>query len=283
MASTIRLSTSSAFTRRSALTWLLVLNGLMFVALRVFAAIGVLSGREGWGETAVSAVSLPQLPGLLLERPWTLITYMVTQYDPFHLMFNMLWLAWFGILVQLTLGNRRMILFYIAGGVAGAVAYMLWAALTSGVSHAGGLTGASASVISVAVAIAIIKPDYKVGLIFFGSVKLKWVAAIMMVISIVLFSGYNGGTDAAHFGGALAGVTCGFVLRTRNVNSYKPKPFIKEDGTDVVRGEMPSGCDDVELLDSLLDKIRRSGFESLSPDEKTILFDLSNRLGKTNS
>lgn len=278
MVSTI--NPSSAFSRRSALTWLLALNGLMFLVLRVIAAAGVVTGHDGWGDAAVSAVSLPHSVGGILAKPWTAVTYMFTQYEPLHLMFNMLWLAWFGILVQLTLGNRRMIAFYGAGGLAGAAAYLICCAFTASFAPSAGLAGSSAAVISVATAIAVIEPDRRIGLIFFGSVRLKWVTAIMIFISVLLFSGYNAGTDAAHLGGALAGVGCGLMVRLRRRRRvYVPRPFVPATKPCAEAVAMS----DTETLDMLLDKIRRSGFNSLDSDERQTLFNLSQRLKNTDS
>ncbi len=277
MASTTDIS--RAFTGRTALTWLLAVNGLMFIALRLIAAVGVLSGHAAWGDVAVKSVSLPPQPGEVLAHPWTLLTYMVSQYDPMHLMFNMLWLAWFGILVQLTLGNRRLLAFYGAGGLTGAVAYMLWAAFASVPVVSAGLAGSSAAVIAVAVAIAVIKPDHRVGLIFIGPVKLKWVTVIMLAISALMFTGYNGGTDAAHLGGAVAGVICGFVCRAHKKRNFVARPFIP--GRPSTAAESAAKLSDTETLDLLLDKIRRSGFNSLTAEEKTTLFELSDRLKNT--
>ncbi len=278
MASTIETNRyASAFTRRTVLTWLLAANGIVFLALRIVAAIGVLTGHGGWGDAAISAVSLPSLPAELLSHPWTLLTYMVSQYDPLHLMFNMLWLAWFGILVQLTLGNRRLLAFYCAGGLAGAAAYMLWTVFAAGTATSAGLAGSSAAVISVAVAIAVIEPDHRVGLLFIGPVKLKWVTVIMIAISALLFSGYSGGTDAAHIGGAVAGAVCGVLCRVRRRNRFVARPFIPR-VPEPAPSSTPVRPTDTEALDFLLDKIRRSGFNSLSATEKTTLFDLSAKL-----
>ena len=102
----------------------------------------------------------------------------------------------------------------------------------------------------------------------------------MIFISVLLFSGYNAGTDAAHLGGALAGVGCGLMVRLRRRRRVSvPRPFVPAAKT----GAEAVVMSDTETLDMLLDKIRRSGFNSLDSDERQTLFNLSQRLKNTDS
>lgn len=275
-----------AFSRRSALLWLLVANCAIFVLLRLTAAAGLLTDHAAWGPEAVEALSLPDAMSDVAARPWSVLTYMFAQYDAAHLMFNMLWLAWFGIFVQCDRGGRQLALMYLAGGSGGALAYELWAmSAAAGSVAGGGLIGASASVMSVAVAITIIEPSRKMNLLFIGTVSLKWVAAAMIVIAVLFFSGYHAGSDAAHAGGAAAGIVYGLCVRyiqsRRTRQSARPVAAAKEPAAKKPESGSPATTDnltDTELLDSLLDKIRRSGYDSLSADERATLFNLSQRI-----
>ncbi len=273
----------SAYSRRSALSWLLVANAAVFVVLRLIAVAGVLSGNADWSSEAIAAASLPGSLSGLLARPWTLVTYMIAQYDPLHLMMNMLFLAWFGLYVQLDCGSRRLLAIYGAGGLAGALAYMVWSAVAVSDAPAG-LIGSSASVIAVAVAIAVIEPERPVGLLFFGHLKMKWVAAIMIVVTVLFLSGYHAGSDAAHIGGAVAGMACGALMRRRKP-SLAPAVTLPSnvtgDSVPAVEESRPS-MTDTEALDSLLDKIRRSGYDSLSSVERMELFNISRRMNGNN-
>lgn len=263
-----------AFSRRSALLWLLLLNVALFVALRLVAAAEAIAGVEGWLDTAITAVSLPTSPMRLIASPWTLLSYMFAQFDVNHLLFNMLWLAWFGLFMQNDFGNRRTVAAYFTGGFAGAVTYVLWSILSPEASVAStGLIGSSAAVISVALAVAVAEPSRPIEVLFFGNVKLKWVAVVMTAIALIWFSGYNHGSDMAHAGGALTGVALGLYLR-RNVGSASECVQFNMD-----EDEKNDPADDVQL-DNLLDKIRCSGYDSLSVEERAKLFELSQRIKK---
>lgn len=277
MANTIDVRNMSAYNFRSALMWIVVANVLIFVGLRVVAAAGMLSGHEGWVDSLLPLLSVPaSLPDLLRE-PWTLLTYMFSQYDLSHLFFNMMWLAWFGMFMQTVCGSAMLSGVYLAGGLGGAAAFLTWSATSQPAMVSAGLLGASASVMAVAVAITIIEPDRPVWLFWF-SLELKWVAAIMIAISLLCFSGYHAGSDAAHLGGALMGVLCGVYYRLR-VKKRSAQPLtVPSDSSQ--RSTEQHTLTDAELLDELLDKIRRSGYDSLTPQERATLFSLSQRIKK---
>ena len=278
MALTIDPRISDSFGRRSALIWLLGANVAVFVALRIVAIVGVFSaGSENIAHT-IEYLTLPAYPSEAVTRPWSWITYMFTQYDPSHLIFNMLWLAWFGMLMHRRCGNRVLLAAYFTGGIAGGGAFLIWSVATGAI--ASGLIGASAAVMSVAVAIAFMAPDMRLNLLFFGWARLKWVAAVMLAIAVICYSGYHPGSDAAHAGGVLAGMIFGISYRLLSRRYNKPQEPTRP---LTVATPLPhhNGLTDHELLDSLLDKIRRSGYDSLSVPEKTTLDALSQRLKKS--
>lgn len=283
MARTIDQSLARAsFSARSALTWLLTFNAAIFVALRSVAAVGTLSSHGAeWGASAVETLSLPASAHEALLRPWTWATYMFAQYDPSHLLFNMLWLAWFGMLFHERCGNRALITAYVAGGITGGAIFLLRYALLPISPLPSGLIGASAAVMSVAAAITVIEPDRRVELLFVGSVRLKWIAAAMIAIAIICFSGYHAGSDSAHAGGLIAGALFGLVYRRRKADSDTASTIAEATPTKAPRIIQPASdteMTDTELLDSLLDKIRRSGYDSLTPTERTSLHAVSRRI-----
>lgn len=269
MAVTIDRRYAGAFSRRSALMWLLLINVAIFVALRLAAVVGVVSGDASIGEAALAFVSLPDAPAGLSGSPLSPVLYMFAQYDPSHLLFNCLWLAWAGMVAWPVFGNRVLTAVYLAGGVGGILGFWIYNALSS--ASGAGLLGASAAVIAVAVAVTVVCPDKRMNIIFLPPVRLKWVTIAMLAMTVLIFSGHNPGGDAAHIGGAVAGLGCGIWLRRR---SAAPKIVLSAAGTP----DAATALTDREQLDMLLDKIRRSGYESLSPAERMILFNLSKRL-----
>lgn len=223
--------------------WLIVANVVLYLAYLTAYWCG---HAEQWQ----AVLSLPSDFDALMQRVWTPISYMFVQYNFTHLLFNMLWL-WAGVLIARRLGGQRWILpVYIAGGLCGALFFLITSAVTGG-AHM--LVGSSASVIALMAYCTAKAPDYKISLYGF-SVRLIWVGVFL---TLLLFLG-NTGVCAlmAHLGGLLAGVMAGLIKKR-------------------VPHEHPV---DPSRLDALLDKVRLSGYESLSAKEKDELQRISKKL-----
>ena len=105
----------------------------------------------------------------LLVRPWTIITYMFVHKDIWHILFNMLWLYWFGTIFLEYLDQRKLVAVYLLGGISGAVVYILSFNIFpafAGIVAESVAIGASASVMAIVIAIAAYVPDYTVHLFF---------------------------------------------------------------------------------------------------------------------
>lgn len=149
--------------------------------------------------------------GTFITRPWSLFTYMFVHSfsDFFHIIFNMLILYWFGRIFQEFLGNRKLLVTYLLGGLSGGLLYLMMFQLPyfqPMVNHGTFLVGASAGVLAVLVAAATLVPDYEIRLIFFGSVKIKYVALFLVLMDLLMITGSNGGGHIAHLGGAIWGM-----------------------------------------------------------------------------
>lgn len=289
------------YTTGSMLIKLIFINIGVFLLLRIGALVCALSGiPEAWW---LHWVELPSDPATLARMPWTVVTYMFSQYDVLHILFNMLWFYWFGQIFMLTDTSRRLVALYIYGGVAGALAFLGVYNLLPAFSHtAGWLIGSSASVIAIVTATAIAHPDYKVGLLFLGEVSLKWIAIATIGIDLISMGGTNAGGHVAHLGGAAMGAVYGCMLRngrdiTRpfnrlldriaNIFSRPKQPrqrqysrsdyHYRPSGNSRPRESAQSAND---TLDEILDKIRKSGYTSLSADEKRRLFEASKKADK---
>ncbi len=224
--------------------------------------------------------------GLLL-RPWTLLTYAFTHYSIMHILGNLLGLYWFGRIIEDLLGNSKLIGLYFWGAIAGALAYLATLQIFPG---SPGLIGASASVFAIVVGAATYFPNNEIRLMFIGRVKIIWIAAIYLLISIVgVLGNKNFGGNMAHLGGALAGYI--FIVLLKNGYDgarpimatldffgrlFKRKPKIKvsykRNGSSRQAGAATASQ---EEIDRILDKISHSGYESLSKDEKQKLFHAS--------
>lgn len=225
-------------------------------------------------------LTLPSYFPLFLTRPWTLATYMGVHFDVLHMLFNVLWLYWFGRILLLTLFDRHLLLAFIGGGLAGGVFFLASAALGYG---SGWLCGCSAAVIAVMCVAAIRLPDHPVNLFLIGEVRLKWIAVVCCLLTFI----GGGGNQAAHIGGLIWGVTLGFLLR-KGIDPAKWLPSFRRNENGFASNRKPDRMvrvlkqhqTDMERLDSLLDKIKLSGYESLSRKERKELNELSARLKK---
>lgn len=282
------------------LTRLIFVNVAVFIVLRMVAIIITLSG----GDADSIWIKWFELPSDLLElfhRPWTVVTYMFTQYGVFHLLFNILWLYWFGRFFLYGNTPKQLFALYIYGGLGGAVLYLAAFNCMPYFEHSHGLLlGSSASVLAIVVATAWRMPDFRVGVIFIGDIALKWIAIVIVLFSLLNVSGENAGGNIAHIGGALMGMAYGYFMnRGRDISvwfnnaldsvvNYCKHPFIirsrdKKGQSDNQYGsnrQQSGGISPEEnaSLDMILDKIKKSGYASLSADERQRLFRASSKL-----
>lgn len=253
-------------------------------------------GGASWMEYLELPAYVPQL----LSRPWTLFTYMFLHNGVLHLLFNMLWLYWFGQLFLSFFSARHLRGLYLLGGLCGGLFYLLaYNVFPYFIPYIYGsyLLGASASVLAVVVATAVREPEYRVNFMFIGAVRLKYVALFMVVTDLLFVTSGNGGGHIAHLGGALAGWWFVWSLRkgtdvTKWINvvldwfaggfSIKLKP--KKPKMKAHRGGRADDYDynarkkqQSEEIDRILDKLKQSGYSSLTNEEKKRLFDASKK------
>jgi hypothetical protein len=219
---------------------------------------------------------------------------MVLHVEVWHILFNLLCLLGFGQLFLLYFSQKHLLGIYLLGGFAGALfyvgAYNLFPYF-SVVKENSFLLGASASIMAVIVAVATHVPNFEVSLWLFGKIKLKYIAIFTVIVSILGISSNNAGGEFAHLGGALAGFF--FAKRfhagkdlTKGINKlidaittlFKPRP--KKFKVTYNRAKPDAFYnkqqhDNEKEIDQILEKIKRSGYESLSGDEKKKLFDRS--------
>lgn len=224
-------------------------------------------------------LAIPADPSVLLYKPWTLITYMFSQQEFFHFLFNMLWLFWMGQIFLDFLNKRQFVFTYLAGGLAGALCFLLAYNLIP--AFQGGnnwLIGASAGVNAIMVAIATLLPDYSIRLLLFGNVRLKYIALALIILDVIFVAGMNAGGSIAHLGGALLGFI--YIRQLQAGNDWSLLLKRRKNKLKVIRNEQERApaahrVPNQEYIDSLLDKISQSGYNSLSKTEKEALFKAS--------
>jgi membrane associated rhomboid family serine protease len=270
----------------------------LFLVLRILMFLGF--HPDEW-------LALPQQPGKLLTRPWTILTYMFTHVDTRHVFWNMVLLWSGGMIFCEILGERRFVKAYWLGGLLGGlfflIAYNVDPELKLGFTY---LLGASASVLSVLVAVTMHSPNYMVRLPLLGQFKLLYVTLVFLVLTLPLgFSNFGG--DVAHLGGIAWGLFYGWQLKQNKeplqwfdnlafsipiwINSIldsfsanrrkkaKMKVYTQAGSIHVPRDDKEYNAmkkAKAEQIDRILEKISKSGYESLNAQEKAILFNASN-------
>lgn len=262
------------------LTWIFALNLSMTLCLWILRIICSSFGLAGSDSFFVLSSHLPTF----LTHPWTLLTYMVTQVDVLNLLFNLLWIYWLGHIVVLTEGDRRLAWAYIGGGITGGLFFLAGSLLSVNVGSS--LVGPSAAMFAVTVFAAVKHPDYRLNFVLLGPVKLKWLAIIFVALVMLQGSTTGLGGQLAHAGGIVFGVVYALAFRKKPVLDFnRPEYKIKvksKRAEDIDRqsaiNAMSGRLNDSERLDELLDKVRISGYDSLSPEEKRELNAISSRL-----
>lgn len=280
----------SSFRKGNNLIKLIYINVAIFVIIAVASIIGFLLSNSTIPSALVSFLAVPADLNVLLTRPWSPLTYMFTHKDILHILFNMLWLYWFGMIFLEYLDQRKLTAVYILGGLSGALVYVfsfnVFPAFTGVVSESVAI-GASASVMAIVISIAAYVPDYQINLFLIGRIRIKYMAlGILILTSFVDFSSNSGG-KLAHIGGAIFGYLYTMNLRkgrdaARGLNRIidyfatwlKPRKKLrvthKKPATDHEYNQMKA--ERQKSINNILDKISKAGYDSLTREEKDILF-----------
>jgi membrane associated rhomboid family serine protease len=246
---------------------------LVFALINAFAFLldaPMLGGVMQW-------LMLPGKFFVFIKQPWSLITYMFLHSGFFHLLFNMLWLYWMGMLLDEYLGKKRVLEAYFLGAITGGVLFIAaYSLLPVFADRSAFAVGSSAGVLSVVCAAATLLPNYGVQLVFLGEIRLKWIALACILIDLISIPGSNAGGHIAHLGGAAFGFFYVRSLYSNNFllngmrNIFRTKSKLKVHHGP---GNFPSDDD----VDRILDKIARTGYDSLSKKEKDTLFRASKK------
>lgn len=267
---------------------LLFWNVVIFLGLNILRLIAFLTKQAAPFDWTYQQLAMNVPLSAFILKPWGLITYMFTHVGIFHILFNMINLYWFGNLFRDFLGNKRVLPLYLMGGIAGGLLYLLSSSLFPGYMGTT-MVGASAAIMCILVAAATLMPNFEIGLMFLGSVKLKWLAMALVLLGLISIPDGNIGGLISHMGGTLLGFLYVRILqagtdlcqpliwlfdfsnrRQQRPTTRKFKP--KKSPLKVVRKAEDK---DPTRLDQLLDKINEKGYQSLSAEEKAWLDKVS--------
>jgi membrane associated rhomboid family serine protease len=299
----------SFFKKGTILSNLIAVNVIIFLVIKIiWIGLTLFNVPSNF---PVNILSLPADLGQWLFMPWTIVTYMFTHTGFWHILFNLLWLYWFGELFLRFFGPRSLGGLYFLGGIAGGllflVAYNIFPYFNT-VLISSYLVGASASIMAIVFAVSFYKPNYEIGLLFIGKVKILYLAIVLLIINILTLQTTNlqgqtilnnAGGFFAHVGGILTGIL--FASRykkgkdiTKGLTSFfdgLANFFKKRSNGKKRQAKMKvhysRNVSDMEYnarknqenqeIDIILEKIKRSGYNSLTENEKKKLFNASKK------
>jgi membrane associated rhomboid family serine protease len=296
-----------SFKQGTALVKLIYINLAVFVGVKLVyvlfflfsPSLGSLQGKSMFFQNNIlSYLMVPANLGTLMTRPWSIISYMFLHFDFLHILFNLLWLFWFGRIFLHYLNEKQLLTTYLLGGLAGAflfiLSYNIFPGLTEQAAYAQAM-GASASVTAIVIAISFYSPNYNVYIPLIGPVKIKYIAICFIVLDLLQIASDNAGGHIAHLGGALYGYFfAAGMKRGKDIGSLFGKLadsiavlFKKKPKMTVSYRSQAKNMDDMDYnqskvnaqkeIDRILDKIAKSGYDSLTKGEKETLFKMSNR------
>ncbi|MEN9331151.1 MAG: hypothetical protein RLZZ94_241 [Bacteroidota bacterium] len=281
------------FNNNMVLYRLVLINVVVFIGINFFDLFSFLFGWHfSLDRLMRSFFGLEAGISNFIWKPWTIVSYMFLHDDIFHILFNMLFLTWTGKLFSEYLGNQKLSATYFLGGICGGLFYMVaYQIFPAFANHDQAiLIGASAGVLAVFFAAATLLPNYTTQLLFIGNIKLKFLAIIMFLLYAFSIPSGNAGGHIAHIGGALFGfVSIKFLQSGTDITKWFSKLFSfksrsRKNMKVVYRSN--ENADEIYLnkqrmtqenLDRILDKINRSGFDSLTADEKEFLYKASGK------
>lgn len=280
---------------KDVLSWLMIINLVLFFILGILNFISFIFKIVN--VNFLDYFGLSSDISIFETHPWTIFTYMFAHTQPLHFLLNIFFLSWFGKLFLNFFSGKNLGSLYILGGLSGAILYMICFNAIPYYIEMGHtmLIGASASVMAIIFAVAFYKSDLTLNLIFIGQVKIIYIALFIFLIDFISLGDVsNPGGHVAHIGGAIVGyIFAKQYLKGKDitkwmsqvidfiVNLRKPKPRKKMKVTYSKRANdydynQRRNMQSLEI-DRILDKIKSSGYSSLSSDEKKQLFDASKK------
>ena len=273
---------------KNALVKIILINVVVFVSASFIEIFLTLSGAGDAFKLFINKLMLPASFTTFITQPWSLISYFFLHLGFTHILWNMLFLYWFGKIIQDNIGNNAVISLYVLGGIIGGLSYM---ALFNIIPYYDNriseslMLGASAGVFSIVAGSATLLPNYTFYLLFLGPVRIKYIALFYILLSFLDVTGSNAGGEIAHLGGAMIGYL--FIRQLQNgVNMGEGiiniiNFFNKEKNKKTEENYSPTEETKYDIsqdeIDKILDKISESGYSSLSKNEKEKLFNASKK------
>ena len=249
-----------------------IVDKLIYINIAVFVLTLVISTFQGLYKGDINWLvewfSLDDDYSSLLKKPWSIITYGFLHADFLHILMNLIVLHFIGNLFVDYFTQKQLLSFYILGTFFGGLLFIFsqnYFPLFEGKSSV--LVGASAGISAIFIGIATYIPNYQLKLRFIGFVKLWHLAAFWIALDIIALIGDNAGGHFAHLGGSLFGYLYVMKASNKEINlfngiSSQTKTSNTPKNTDLTQ----------QQIDAILDKISKSGYDTLTKTEKEFLF-----------
>jgi membrane associated rhomboid family serine protease len=265
---------------------LIYLNVVVF-GLTLFITVfqGLYKGQQNF---LVEWFSLDDNLDKFLTKPWSIISYGFLHADFVHLIFNMITLYFIGNLFIQYFSQKQALTFYLLGTLFGGILYVLsqnYFPLFEGMNSS--LVGASAGISAIFIGIATYMPNYQIKIRFIGFVKFWHLAVIWLSFDILGLIGANAGGSFSHLGGSLFGFLYVNQATNKKINLFgmftaffkrKEKPLqTVHKSAKRKQNTTKTSAPNQEQIDSILDKISKSGYDTLTKTEKEFLFKQGKR------
>ncbi|MEM7162153.1 MAG: rhomboid family intramembrane serine protease [Bacteroidota bacterium] len=275
---------------------------IFYLNIFIFIVVGVAGGlwslftnQNPFPEFIREYLGAPSEFNVLIKRFWTPITYAFFHDGFNHIIFNMLLLYIGGRVYTQLLNDKKFINTYFLGAIFG---WLINALFANALAYADptNIIGASAAISAIVVASAVYSPHYVINLVLLGRIKWAYVAAVLVILSFMSLQGENRFGQLSHIGGAAWGALYALQLKKgRNIGSwfdkllerlgslFKPKSKLR---VEYVKRQTPPRDDydfnarkkkDEEEVNAILDKISKSGHNSLTKKERDILYKASRK------
>lgn len=263
------------FERQGILTRIIIINVAVFLTVNISLHLLHINLLE--------YLALPVGVSSFIFRFWTLFTYMFTHESLMHLFWNMLTFYFMAQIFFTIMGEKKMVYLYVMSGLSGGALVLIAGMIFESAFSNAILIGASASVLGVGAVMAVYSPGYRVFLFGVIEMQYKYFFMLIFVLSTVIDLSVNTGGKIAHVGGALFGLIYGYSLKNGNdllnwtLFKKKQKGKLKVVSRNTYSEPSQKISTDDERMNSLLDKISKSGYDSLTKSEKDELFRLSQK------
>ena len=221
---------------------------------------------------------LPSNTSTLIKQPWSIISYMFFHKTFIHLLFNMIWLHFAGKLFLDYFNEKQFFSTYILGGICGGILFILsfnYLPAFEIANQNAKAMGASASVLAIMFAISTHIPNYRIQIPFIGMIKIKYLALSLIILDVISIPKGNAGGHIAHIGGALFGYIYAKQLNKGIDISKNLYQLINIVSLKNIFKKQNKTKKNQTKIDTILEKISKSGYSSLNKKEKEILFNAS--------